>query len=218
MPPPAREHPQARSRKARDARRWLQPTLIVIVAVVALEFSLSFWLASYLNDDVGFPRDAAVAAVSGLYASSLVGRLVASRLARRVSPEGVLTAALSTALLGLPVLLTADSALVAGVGIAVSGIGIGALFPLVSALHVKTSPRTADSALGQILSVASIGQIAGPLTAGAIAQAAGLRAGLLILPGLTLIAAAGLCRYRTSPDTAEVDRAPHRTYSRAATP
>jgi len=31
----------------------LQPTLVVVFAIVALEFALSFWLASYLNDDVG---------------------------------------------------------------------------------------------------------------------------------------------------------------------
>lgn len=91
--------------------------------------------------DVRFARDAAVAAVSGLYASSLAGRLLASRLARRTSAERLLAVALATALLGLPVLLTATDAPIAAVGIAVPGIGIGAMFPLTSALHVKSSPR-----------------------------------------------------------------------------
>ncbi len=201
MQPPAKAYSRAASGNAGIARRWFQPTLIVIVAIVALEFSLSFWLASYLNDEVGVARDAAVAAVSGLYASSLVGRLLASRLARRSSPERLLAFALGVALLGLPVLLVATDAPVAAVGIAVAGIGIGAMFPLTSALHVKSSPRSADGALGQVLGVASIGQLAGPLTAGAIAQAVGLRAGLLILPALTLIAAAALYRHHTSSDS-----------------
>lgn len=195
-PPPVTGHAEAATTTAGAARRWVQPTLIIVVAIVALEFSLSFWLASYLNDDIGLTRTAAVAAVSGLYASSLAGRLLASRLARRVGADRLLLAALATALLGLPFLLTATGGLFAAVGIAVTGAGIGAMFPLTSALHVKSTPRSADSALGQVLGVASIGQIAGPLTAGAIAQAAGLRAGLLILPALTLIAAAGLSRYR----------------------
>lgn len=80
------------------------------------------------------------------------------------------------------------------------------MFPLTSALHIKGGPRSADSALGQVLGVASIGQIAGPLAAGAIAQADGLRARLLILPALTLIAATGLYRYHThsqQPPTTE---------------
>lgn len=197
MPPPASGCSQATSGNARSARRRPQPTLIVVCAIVALEFSLSFWLASYLNDDIGLARNAAVAAVSGLYASNLAGRLLASRLARRTSAERLLAAALGTALLGLPVLLLATDAPVAAVGIAIAGIGIGAMFPLTSALHVKASRGSADSALGQVLAVASIGQIAGPLTVGAIAQAAGLRAGLLILPALTLIAAAGLRHHRS---------------------
>jgi fucose permease len=85
---------------------------------------------------------------------------------------------------------------VAAVGIATAGIGIGAMFPLTSALHVKASPLDADRALGQVLAVAAPGQLAGPLTAGAIAQAAGLRDGLIILPVLTLVAAAGLYHHR----------------------
>jgi hypothetical protein len=37
-----------------------------------------------------------------------------------------------------------------------------------------------------------MGQIAGPLSAGAIAQASDLRAGMLVLPALTIVAAAAL--------------------------
>ncbi|MGH3378523.1 MAG: MFS transporter [Actinoallomurus sp.] len=197
MPPPIDSRARTTSSDARSARRRTPPTLIVVFAIVALEFSLSFWLASYLDDDIGMARVAAVAAVGGLYASNLAGRLLASRLARRTSPERLLAAALGATLLGAPVLLLATDAPVAAVGIAVAGVGIGAMFPLTSALHVKASSRSADSALGQVLAVAAIGQIAGPLTAGAIAQAAGLRAGLIILPALTVVAAAGLYLHRT---------------------
>ena len=192
MPPPVHARSEATGSGAEPARGWKQSTLIVVFAIVALEFSFSFWLATYLNDDIGLARGAAVAAVSGLYASSLLGRLLASRLARRAGPELLLAAAIGIALLGLPVLLIATDALIAALGIAVAGLGIGAMFPLTSALHVEASPLSADGALGQVLTVAAPGQLAGPLTAGAIAQAAGLRAGLVVLPILALIAAAGL--------------------------
>jgi fucose permease len=172
--------------------RRLEPTLVVVFAIVALEFSISFWLASYLDDSVGLSRRGAVAMVSGLYAANLAGRLLASRLARRVSPARLLAGALLLALIGLPVLLAAHGAAAAALGIAVSGAGIGAMFPLTSSLHVGASPRTADGALGEILAVASVGQIAGPLVAGAIAEAAGLRAGLAIGPALVLLAGAAL--------------------------
>jgi fucose permease len=125
-----------------------------------------------------------------LYAANLVGRLVASRLARRLATAVVLRLSLATALLGLPVLLTAGNSAMAGVGLAITGIGIGGTFPLASALHVAASRRTADQALGQILTVAGLGQIAGPLVAGVLAQATDLRVSLLVMPALVLLAAA----------------------------
>jgi MFS family permease len=196
MPPPARTSSMASSTGPRPAQRRPPPTLIVIFAIVAVEFTLSFWLASYLNDDVGLARDAAAGAVSGLYAANLAGRLLVSRLARRASAERLLAAALGTALLGLPILLAATDAATAAVGIAIAGVGIGAMFPLTSSLHVEASALTADGALGQVLAIAAIGQIAGPLTTGAIAQATSLRAGLLILLAFVLIACAGLYNHR----------------------
>jgi MFS family permease len=182
-------------RPATRERTWdvrLQPTLVIVFAIVALEFALSFWLASYLNDDVGLPRQIAVGLVSALYGANLTGRLLASRLAHNHAPEHLLLAAIGCVLAGLPCLLAATSATAAIPGIALAGTGIGALFPLTSSLHVQASGHTADSALGEVLTVAALGQTGGPLIAGAIAQASSLRAGLLVLPALTLLAAAGL--------------------------
>jgi MFS family permease len=176
--------------RQRPGRAW--PTLVIIFAIVGLEFALSFWLASYLNDDVGLARDVAAAMVSGLYAANLLGRVAASRLARRHPPERLLALALGVVLIGLPFLLAAGGAGAALVGILSTGAGIGALFPLTSSLHIQASGRSADSALGETLTIAAFGQTTGPLVAGAIAQAVTLRAGLLVLPALTLLAASGL--------------------------
>jgi fucose permease len=167
-----------------------------VFAIVGLEFSLSFWLASYLNDEIGLARGTAVALVSALYAANLVGRLLTSRLSRRADPELILAVALLTALLGVAVLLAAQSAAPAMVGVAIAGMGIAATFPMASSLHVQASGRTANSALGQTLTIASIGQIIGPFAAGVIAQATDLRVGLLVLPVLVVIAGIGLSRHR----------------------
>jgi fucose permease len=164
--------------------------LTTIFAVVGLEFTLSFWAASYLHDDVGVARNTSVALVSALYGANLVGRLAASRIARRLPVATVLRISLAAAFGGLPLLLAAGNAVVAAVGLVVTGMGIGGTFPLASAIHVAASRRPADQALGQILAVAGIGQISGPLAAGALAQAVGLRPGLLVLPALVLVAAA----------------------------
>lgn len=112
MPTESRTSNEPPAIETDGAHRWAQPTLLIVFAIVGLEFSLSFWLAS------------------------------------------------------LPIVLAATDIAVAIVGIAITGIGIGAMFPLTSSVHVKASRRSADSALGQVLAVASLGRLAGPLGRG----------------------------------------------------
>ena len=190
---------ERRTSGAGEARPPAHPaarTLTTIFAVVGLEFTLSFWAASYLHDEVGIDRNISVALVSSLYAANLVGRMVASRVTRRRPEDVVLRIFLATAFAGVPVLLAAGNAAVAGAGLVVTGIGIGGTFPLAAAIHVGASRLSADQALGQILAIAGIGQITGPLAAGALAQVEGLRVGLLVLPALVLFAAATTRRAR----------------------
>jgi MFS family permease len=180
---------------ARDAgprERRVSPYLAIVFAIVALEFGLSFWLASYLNLSVGLDRGLAVALVAVLYGANLAGRLLASRLARTVEAARLLAFALATTMIGLPILLLAQAAGPATLGFVITGAGIGVLFPLTSSLHVGSSRRDADAALGQVLVVAAFGQTFGPLAVAIIAQAAGLRAGFLVLPAMVILAAVAL--------------------------
>ena len=167
-------------------------TLVVVFAIVGLEFALTFWLASYLGDSVGLPRRTAAVLVSVLYLANLAGRLLVSRLAHHVPAELLLGGGLALALAGLPVLLAATGAGLAVGGLAITGIGIGATFPLASSLHVAASPRGADGALGQVIAAAAVGQIIGPVVVAAVAQVFGLRTGLMTLLGFTLAAGGAL--------------------------
>jgi fucose permease len=196
IPPPT---PRPRAGDSPSRRFVLMPTLVIVLAIVALEFSLTFWLASYLDDTVGLGRGTAVVMVSGLYAANLVGRILASQFAHTISTERLLAAALAVALAGVAILLVAGGAAVAAAGIAVAGMGVGAMFPLASSLHVGASSRNADGAIGQVLSIAALGQISGPLLVGAIAEGAGLRAGLCIIPALIVVTGAALAAQVRSP-------------------
>jgi fucose permease len=200
MPAPVPRPEPAAGEADRPRSRRPAPTLVLVMAIVALEFSLTFWLASYLADDVGIARRFAVTMVGLLYAANLAGRLLASRAARRWSAEAVLTGAIAVALCGLPVLLAASGAAAAAAGLALAGLGIGAMFPLGSSLHVGASGRDADSALGQVLAAAAIGQVAGPLAVAAVAQAADLRTGLVLMPAMALAAGAALARHAVAGD------------------
>lgn len=206
--PRSAARPASKRRPAGGRDSWLTATLVLVFAVVALEFSLSFWLASFLHDSVGVDRAPAAAMVGGLYAANLVGRLAVSRLARHTTTVCLLASAIATGLVGLPILLAAATPVVAGVGLALAGAGIGATFPLASSLHVGSTSRTADDAVGQVIAVAAIGQILGPVAVAAIAQGAGLRIGLLILPGLALLGGVALGRHRSSPSADPVGPPP----------
>ncbi|MBS1843895.1 MAG: MFS transporter [Actinobacteria bacterium] len=189
--PASAETPRPDAPPPTTGRRF-QPLLAVIFSIVALEFGLSFWLASYLNVSVGLEKGLAVALVAALYGANLLGRLLASRLARRVEAARLLAIALLTTMVGLPILIGAQAAGPATLGFVIAGMGIGALFPLTSSLHVGRSRRTADAALGQILVVAAFGETFGPLAVAAIAQVTTLRVGFLVLPALVVSAAASL--------------------------
>jgi MFS family permease len=177
-------------------RTGISSSLLAVFAIVALEFSLSFWLASYLSDSVGLGRGLAATLVSVLYGANFAGRLIASRLARRLAPSQLLAGSLLVALIGVGVLLSATDIAVALVGIGLAGAGIGANFPLISSLYVSNDERHSDAALGDVLTIASAGQIIGPVAVGLIAQAAGLRVGLVVLPALTLLALGALAGTR----------------------
>ena len=190
--PPSAPSPAA----AHRVRARPTPTLVIVFAIVGLEFAVSFWLASYLHDSLGLDRRLAVLMVSGLYAANLAGRAIASRTARRVPDAPALAGAIAAALAGAPILLAAHAAGPAALGIAIMGAGIGAMFPLTQSLHVAGSAAGADAAVAEVISVAALGQIAGPLAVGALAQASGLRTGLIVVPALTALALAGLGAHR----------------------
>jgi MFS family permease len=202
--------PESATRLGADASpkgtsRRIPPALVVVSAIAALEFSLAFWLASYLGDDVGLDRQLAVAMVSGLFAANLVGRLLASRLAHRLGADVLLAGAIGLAVLGLPVLLLAGNAVIAGIGLALVGTGGGAMFPLTSSLHVGSSSRGADVAIGQVIAAGSIGLILGPVIVALLASMFGLRVGLLSVVAYVLIAASGLHRHVSAEQVSESD-------------
>jgi MFS family permease len=128
---PAIQSPDDRS------ERW-SPLLAVIFSIVALEFGLSFWLASYLNVSVGLERGLAVALVAALYGANLAGRLLASRLARQIAADRLLAFALLTAMVGLPILIASHATGPATLGFVITG--------MASAPSSRSPPRSTSAA------------------------------------------------------------------------
>jgi predicted MFS family arabinose efflux permease len=172
--------------------RRLAPLLVVVACVVGVEWTLTTWLSTFLDDEVGLARSTAVLATSAFFAAMLAGRLVSSRLARRTGARALLAGALALLLAGLPVLLAARGIPVALAGIVLVGAATGALFPLASALVLAAAGPASTRASGATMAVASVGVLLGPLTIGTLAEGTGLRTALAAAAVLPVTALAVL--------------------------
>jgi fucose permease len=189
---PASAETIAAAAPAREAMRGLAPLLLVVACVVGLEWTLTTWLSSYLDDEVALPRATAVALTSTFFAAVLGGRLLSSRLARRVGARTLLAGALGLLLAGLPVLLAARGIPVALAGIVPVGAATGALFPLASSLVLAAAGPASTRASGATMAVASLGVLVAPLTIGVLAEEQGLRVALVAVAVLPLVALGAL--------------------------
>lgn len=128
------------------------------------------------------------------------GRILGSRLARRIDPARLLATALVVALVvgtvGFAVLWPATTAPLAVVGLALLGVGSGSgsgnLFPMGISLAVSLAPGRAVLAGGRAVTATSFAALLAPLTVGAVADATSLKAALLLMPVTFALAGSGL--------------------------
>jgi MFS family permease len=192
LPPAA---PESAARGAAPVRGiWL--LVGVMVCVVGLESGVITWLASYLDDDVDLPRDAAVTLSASVSGAMLAGRLLASRLARRRGARALLIAALVTVVAGLPLLVTAGTLAAAVAGIVVAGLGLGAVSPLTQSLILAAAGPASTRASSASMLGAAIGVLVAPAAIGQLAGATSLRTALATALVLPLAALALLCGAR----------------------
>lgn len=166
--------------------------LALVFSVVCAEWSVAFWGATFADDQVGLPAAVAVALSSAFFAAMLAGRLVVSAIARRLSAELLLAGALMLALVGFPVLWLAESAVTAGAGLIVVGLGIACLFPLAAAITIAVTPDRTTLATGRAFTAASAAVLSGPLALGQVADVHGLRFAFGLVPVFLVLAAAAL--------------------------
>lgn len=160
---------------------------------VVLEWSLSFWGATYLRDVVGLGRSTAVTAMALFFGAMLAGRVSGAVLARRRPPEQLVAAALvvTGAGLALAAVTTAGPPVLAA--LVLLGLGVSVLFPLGLSLAVAAAPHAAAAVSSRCVTAGGTAILLGPLVIGRLADAVGLRTALLVLP-LTALAAVPLLR------------------------
>jgi len=141
-PNPAPEHTHKRS-AGLPFLYWLFWTLTFLVE--AIEFCIIFWAPDYLEKVLGFSKANAALGVSIFIGAMLVGRLMVSRLLRPSKELYLLKISLWIAAAGFLVFWLVPggmplSAFLALFGLALAGLGVAGLIPMVSSLALASAP------------------------------------------------------------------------------
>lgn len=175
---------------------------LIAISGTLVEDSGATWAALYLQ---GLGAGAAQAGFGfvALQGCQFVGRLIGDRMVDRFGQRAVARAggALVLAGMGLALAFPTVPGTVAGFGLA--GFGVATLVPAAMTAADRIPGLAPGTGLTVVTWLMRVGFLASPPVVGLIADAAGLRAGLLVVPaaGLVVLLLAGVlaARRRTAP-------------------
>jgi hypothetical protein len=165
--------------------RWLD-----VLLAVSVEFCMVFWSADALSDWQG-AHDGQAPAVAALFLVGMaIARAGAGPLTGTGHPLAAVFVAVCVAAGGFAVFWTAPTLAVAGLGLLVTGAGVGLLYPLTVSRAVAAWPQAPDRAAARAALASGLAIGGAPFVLARLADSIGLRAAYLIVPVL-LVALAG---------------------------
>lgn len=174
----------------------MTPQLTLLGALCALAFliedGLLSWSAIHLERTLGGNE-----IIGGLGPGVLAGAMVAGRaltqtVSRRFSERQLIGAAGLFGTAGATMFALTSSTLVGLAGIAVTGLAISVVAPLIFGVAGRVGgPGRQASSIARVSTIAYFGFVVGPALVGGVAGAATLPVGLLVLAGAALLLAAG---------------------------
>ncbi len=176
-------------------RVWV--ILAVVMTGVGMEVSLNTWSAELLRERTALDAAGASAVVAAFALGMTVGRFGAVPLARRWTSGRLLRAAVVVlgtgwTLLWLSTLASTGWVVPAVVGLALSGAGAGAFFPIGSAWLVRSTEGQAERGMARVS--IGVGLAAGsvPFLVGVLADQVGIHLALVAVPVLLVVVSASL--------------------------
>jgi fucose permease len=155
---------------------------------VAIEWSLVFWGADFLNSVVGLSRTNAVTLMSVFFLAMVSGRFAGSRLTRRMPAANLLLLALAVALLGFLLYWLAVIPAANVVGLFVAGLGVANLFPMTLSVATSVAAEQANRASARLSMGGGLAVLIVPLVLGWTADRIGLQDAFGIVVGLFTVA------------------------------
>ncbi|MDR3374154.1 MAG: hypothetical protein P4L98_10535 [Ancalomicrobiaceae bacterium] len=190
---PMRECP-ARTFGARQQRLTIAWPTLAVFALVAyslgsqlLEGAARVWATIFLRDAFEVPPIVESSALPALVLTMAMGRLMADRWIEAHGPRRIAGITSVIALVGFSVVVVAPSAYVALVGFALTGVGIGVVYPLMISAAARLGDRSAAENVAATTLLVQLLTLVAPMLIGEIAQGFGVRTAFAaILPFLLL--------------------------------
>jgi len=165
---------------------WL---LMILMAVYCgVENSLMGWIPTYLSAELGQSVGAASLGVSLLWAGLALGRGMAGRFSRSLSPRTTVLALFPATAVVLLAAAGLDSAHIVLAGFFLAGLGLSAIFPMLMLTGTRMYPHARVQVSGGLVTAAGIGSLVFPWILGYVGEYASLRLGILLLAALSFAA------------------------------
>jgi fucose permease len=160
---------------------------LLILAFVAVEFCMVFWGADFLEKSVGMFRADAASSLSLFLGGMVAGRLVSSRIMRRIPSERLTPAVLLVCGVGFGLFWLGGSPFLALLGLFITGMGVGPLYPLTLALAIQAAGAAAHLATARASLASGLAILLLPLLLGRLADLLGIRLAYLLIPVLLVV-------------------------------
>ena len=174
------------------ARYWA--LWFALLLAVAVEFCLIAWGADFLENVHGLPRATAARTVSLFLGGMVLGRLATGALVRRRPAQQVVIGAILLAAAGYLLFWLAPSAAGSQLGLAVAGLGVAGLYPLILTIGIAAAGAQTTLASARAVLASGLAILLLPLLLGRLADSVGIAdayavVGLLLAALLLLMAA-----------------------------
>ncbi len=158
-----------------------------LIPAVAAEWTVGAWGAGYLVDVAGTTEGSASLLMTAFFGAIAAGRFLGGRIAHRVAAFPLLLGAASVGLGGSLLFWGSSSVLPVVGGLLIVGLGIAMLFPMLVTLAIERATDRSDVAAARVFIAAGAATLVAPLTLGAIADQADIRAAFAMVPGLFVL-------------------------------
>jgi MFS family permease len=156
---------------------------VMALCVALSDGTASSWSGVYLRS-LKAPESVAALGFAAHQSITMLGRLAGDWMAARFGPVRLIRFGALFGGVGLALGVLSGTVWGALIGIGCMGWGMATTYPLMFAAAARIAPTSTANAIASVASMSTVGGLIGPILMGNVAEAAGLRASLLLAAGL----------------------------------